>query len=346
MTNDLQIMKIGGSCLSTADSFEHIINIVNNSPTSLVLVFSAFNGITDQLIETIDLACEGETKKLTIKLHEIEVFHSGIIDDLFLDYPKIHNNMRLKLQEIIGKLIHLLDELKEFGWSLFFKDSIISFGEKLSTAIISKYLELHDIDHIVFRGEDLIITNDHFGDAVANFQFTQKRVERDLLPKLTGNHYKRVVCVEGFIGRSVEGLTTTLGRGGTDYTAAVLARSLAVTGKFDSISLVLWKDVAGIYSADPKFVNNAQCLESISYSMAKELSFFGAKILHPKCISIIESHNIPVYIKLYPNENDTRALDPNFGNLCECTRRFRGNFFKVRGTRNKRKCCYSIQLGN
>ncbi|MBN2156886.1 MAG: aspartate kinase [Candidatus Lokiarchaeota archaeon] len=307
MTDELQIMKIGGSCLSSAQSFNQIVNIINETPSSMVLVFSAFNGITDQLIETIDLACEGESRALSAKLKRIETFHEELIDGLFEDYPKAFNEMRLTLQEVIGKLIYLLEELKEFGWSPYFKDSIMSFGEKLSTAIISKFLTLNQIDHVVYHGEDLIITNDKFGDAIANLPYTQKRVERDLLPKLANNHYKKVICVEGFIGRSISGLTTTLGRGGTDYTAAVLARTLAVTGKFKSISLILWKDVAGIYSADPKYVEHAKYLDTISYAMAKELSFFGAKILHPKCISIIESFNIPVYIKKFPADEDRES---------------------------------------
>jgi len=302
MTTKLKVMKIGGSCLSSVHSFEQIVKIINQTPSSMVFVFSAFKGITDQLIETIDFACEGETHKYSEKLKTIESVHSEIIDGLFGEYPIIFNEMRMMLQEVIGKLIHLLEELKEFGWSPYFKDSIMAFGEKLSTAIISKYLTLKQIEHTVYRGEDLIITNDQFGDAVANLQLTQKRIERDLLPKLTVNHYKRIVCVEGFIGRNISGLTTTLGRGGTDYTAAIIARSLAVSGKFASVSLVLWKDVAGIFSADPKIVQNAKHIENISYDMAKELSFFGAKILHPKCISIIEPYNIPVYIKKFPGD--------------------------------------------
>ncbi|TFG21285.1 MAG: aspartate kinase [Promethearchaeota archaeon] len=312
MTIEVQIMKIGGSCLSNARSFDRILKIIEETPTSIVLVFSAFNSITDLLIQTIEYACEGNSQPLNAKLKEIQDFHNDIITALFSDYPKVYNEMRLMLQEVIGKLVYLLEELKEFGWSPYFKDSIISFGEKLSNAIISRFLNLHQIDHILYHGEDLIITNDHFGDAIANLQYTQKRIERDLIPRLVNNHYKRVFCVEGFIGRSVSGLTTTLGRGGTDYTAAVIARALAVSGKFSSISLTLWKDVAGIYSADPKFVQHARYLNSISYAMAKELSFFGAKILHPKCISIIESFNIPVYIKKFPDNDQTEGIETPF----------------------------------
>ncbi len=311
MTLEVQIMKIGGSCLSNAKSFDQILKIIDQTPTSMVLIFSAFNSITDQLIQTIDYACDSNSQALNAKLKAIEIFHEDIITALFSAYPKIYNEMRLMLQENIGKLVHLLEELKEFGWSPYFKDSIIAFGEKLSTAIISRFLNLNQIDHVVYRGEDLIITNDHFGDAIANLQYTQKRIERDLIPRLVNNHYKRVFCVEGFIGRSVSGLTTTLGRGGTDYTAAVIARALAVSGKFSSISLTLWKDVAGIYSADPKYVKRARYLNSISYAMAKELSFFGAKILHPKCISIIESYNIPVYIKKFPENDQEGSIEPS-----------------------------------
>ncbi|MHA1672660.1 MAG: aspartate kinase [Promethearchaeota archaeon] len=301
------VMKFGGSCLAQPKDFQKLLQIIveprQNSikSKSLFIVVSALQGVTDMLIKVTEFASKGEITEVFAILDNLQSLHGKFIETLFAENLKARNLAHHEIQELLGTLALILEEVEEFGVIPYFIDYISSFGEKLCAKLLHLFLCKEGLESALFYGEDLIITNDEYLNALPDFEHTYRRVHNKLLPILEKTQANHLFCITGFIGRNKIGYTTTLGRGGSDFTATILARMLFETKLYSTGKIILWKDVDGLLSGNPEFIESPRLIRRINYREAKEIAVLGAKILHPKCLAIIENQEIPVEIRNFQN---------------------------------------------
>jgi len=280
------VLKFGGTSVANAQNIQKVITIVNQKAkeNKLAVVVSALSGITDMLINASKkAAAKDEIYKTNIE--EIKQKHFDAISDLVDNANQ--NQLLIKINSQINQLQTLLDGCFLLGeLSPRTADAIASFGELLSSQIIATALQ-QTIPNSNFKdSRELIKTNSNFGKASVDFEVTNQ-----LITDYFASNKSQVVVLPGFIASSEDGNTTTLGRGGSDYTAAIIANGVKAS------SLEIWTDVNGMFTANPKIVKQAQPIESISYQEAMELSHFGAKVLYPPTIQPVLKANIPIWIK-------------------------------------------------
>ena len=282
----MKILKFGGTSVANAQNIKLAIAIVKNraKESSLAIVVSAFSGVTDLLVKAANEASQKDEAYKQL-IEEIEKKHLSAIKELI---PVGEQSALLShIKRIINHLDTLLDGCFLLGeLSARTSDTILSFGEMLSSCIIAETLKLELPDSEYKDSREIIKTDSHFGKATVNFELTNQLVY-DYFQQTAA----LVTVLPGFIASSTDGNNTTLGRGGSDYTAAILAAAL------NASHLEIWTDVNGMYTANPKIVKQAQPIERISYQEAMELSHFGAKVLYPPTIQPALSKNIPILIK-------------------------------------------------
>ena len=295
------IMKFGGSCLKNVDSFSQTTEIVKNymKKANVVIVTSAFKGITDQLIKFYNKSCgDGgrDNEDYSECRYIIEIIrkkHEDFIQENMNkgsdEYEDAINFLESNINELmqLGKVVRLIRP------SLDILDLIMSYGEKLSTYIVSKYFNSIDLKTEFISSDEIILTDDNFGRALPLLEETEQKIQQRIPNLIKSNKYD-LICVTGFYGSTKDKKITTIGRGGTDLTAAVLAYGLEPI--FDC-KVIYWKDVEGFLNADPKIAKQTSLLTQISYIEAKELAFFGSKVLHPLCLDVNEKRNIPSEIR-------------------------------------------------
>ena len=282
----MQVLKFGGSSVANAANINKVIAIIKEKvkEDTTVIVVSAFGGITDILLQCSQLAAEGhETYKE--KLHEAELRHLNTVKELIAitQQSAVLSLVKTLCNEIedICTGIFLLKELSERT-----KDRIVSYGEILSSKIIAAKLNTDEIECEWVNSTQLITTNANYSAAVVDFAVTNKKIANHF--KATGS---RLFMMPGFIASDTNGVNTTLGRGGSDYTAAIVAAALNVK------VLEIWTDVSGMMTADPRLVTNAKIIPQISYQEAMELSHFGAKVIYPPTIQPVRGKGISTWIK-------------------------------------------------
>lgn len=282
----MQVLKFGGSSVANAENINKVVEIIKNkkADTKTVVVVSALGGITDLLLKTAALAEANDETYKTI-LQEIESKHLQAVKDLI---PVQQQSSVLSLVkticnevEDICNGIFLLRELSPRT-----KDRIVCYGELLSSQIIAAKLNAVDLVAEWKDARELIITDSNYGMAAVDFEATNKKTAA-----FFGASASSLFIVPGFIATDKNNITTTLGRGGSDYTAAILAAAL------DASVLEIWTDVSGMMTADPRLVNNIKHIPQISYQEAMELSHFGAKVIYPPTIQPVMKKGIPVWIK-------------------------------------------------
>lgn len=280
------VLKFGGTSVANAHNIQLAINIVieKSKKEKLAVVVSALSGVTDMLLNTSQKAASKDEsyKKL---VEEIKQKHFDAITDLI--EKSNQNQLLIKINAQINQLQTLLDGCFLLGeLSPRTSDAIVSFGELLSSQIIATALQ-QSIPNSNFKDtRELIKTNSNFGKGIVNFDVTNS-----LIADYFASNKSQVVILPGFIASSKDDNTTTLGRGGSDYTAAIIANGVKAE------SLEIWTDVNGMFTANPRIVKQAQPIESISYQEAMELSHFGAKVLYPPTIQPVLNANIPIWIK-------------------------------------------------
>ena len=290
------VMKFGGSCLVDQDAFNRILEITELfSDVKKVYVISAFKGITDLLLATAQNV--NDAKILDKNMAIIEKRHFDIIEQIFEEDSKYYNSTKKWIDEKLSELEDIFEDIREFGLEPYYQDLVLSFGEILSTYITNQFLLSNDHDSMFIPANQIIITNDEFNNAYPIYKLTNARVAKFLLPLVEIPEKNTIACVTGFIGRNKIGYTTTLGRGGSDYTATILARSLHEVGNDKDVKVILWKDVDGIMAINPLYAKESSLIRNLNYDEAKHIANFGAKILHPKCLEAIESDNIPLEIR-------------------------------------------------
>ena len=304
------VFKFGGASVKDAKAIRNVSNILNDyKEEKIIVVFSAM-GKTTNLLEKINLSIhnknEPEFKQL---IKELKAFHSLILNDLFKDsaHP-IHQVVESKIQELNG----LFDQLSSENHSLNYS-KIVSYGEIISTIIICSYLESQNISAKWLDARSVILTEEKHEDTKILWKETIKSYLKNISDVFLT---KNIIITQGFIGKNERNETTTLGREGSDFSAAIFAYC------GDAKEVIIWKDVPGMLNADPKYFENTVKLDSISYREALELSYYGASVIHPKTIKPLHNKQIPLYIKsfLNPKEEGTTiqgskekdALIPSF----------------------------------
>lgn len=282
----MNVLKFGGTSVANAQNINLVLDIVNETSKKdqLVVVVSAFSGVTDLLVLAAAYAAAKDKNYKEI-VSQIEKKHKEAIEQLIslTEQSELIDTINSNINHLKTLLdgCYLLGELSNRT-----SDTILSFGELLSSQIIAKALQQKDSKAGYQDSREVIKTNSHFGKAVVNFEVTNALIA-DFF-KSTSN---TVTVMPGFIASSEDGNTTTLGRGGSDYTAAIVA------GALNASQLEIWTDVNGMFTANPKIVKQAQPIETISYQEAMELSHFGAKVLYPPTIQPVLKKNIPILIK-------------------------------------------------
>jgi aspartate kinase len=282
-------MKFGGSSLANAERINNVAEIVAKAKAGqVVVVVSAMQGVTDLLIGTLEAAYGGNTKVAQQKLADIHDKHQQAVHELSLEKDAI-TELETQLASLEQQLQQQLEQVvPEDSYSKQTYDAVVSFGERTSVLLLAAALQAKQVATKPVTASELIVTNDRFGDAEPLLDASTKKTVARLQPLLK----KGIVpVVTGFIGATKDGLLTTLGRGGSDYTSTILGYCL------DADEVTIWTDVTGVMTADPRVISDAQTISALSYEEAAELSFYGAKVLHPLTMLPASQKNIPIYIK-------------------------------------------------
>lgn len=292
----MRILKFGGSSMSKAVNLNRCIEIINpkNTTQATILVISAFEDVTDNLLRAAQFASI-QDEAYSELISELEKQHIQLVKETIpvANQASVLSQVIRKFNdlEVLLNGCFLLGEL-----SAKTSDLILSYGERLSSFIVSEVIKEIEIDTILVDSTSLIKTDDQFGKASVNFEVTNARLDLYFEEK---KH--QIYVVPGFIGTSDNNQITTLGRGGTDYTAAIIAAALHLD------ALEIWTDVSGIYTADPHLVKQARTIPRLSFEEAMELSHFGARVLFPPILQPLQALGIPIYVKntFRPNDEGT-----------------------------------------
>ncbi len=283
----IKIMKFGGASLANGERILRVAKIVKkmNKKASLVIVVSAMSNVTDALISVFSKYKEGDISSAFDEMKYLYEIHSNAL--LYFKLGKKENDLaNLVLRNLFGNLSLYLTLHREYSIANY--DYVVSFGERFSACLVSFALIEKNANAVAIDGSSVIIANHKFNNAKALLEDTRKAAVKKLLPLLKRDF---IPVVTGFFAANKKGSVVTLGRGGSDYSATVLANAL------DAKEVILWKEVNGVFSCDPK--NNSQAIfyPKLSYEKASELAKNGAKILHPEAMKPVSSKKIVVWVK-------------------------------------------------
>ncbi|MEW6069227.1 MAG: aspartate kinase [Candidatus Thermoplasmatota archaeon] len=284
----MKVLKFGGACLKDSNSFLRVADLIENEQAPKAVVVSAVNGVTDLLRKYLESE-KVSSSRIESLVHNIEKRHFEIANSAIKERDILAKTLKI-IRANARKLSRLLYGVAYTGGlTPRTEDLILSFGERLSAPILEGVLRARNIKAKALNAEKIgLVTDSNFGDATALLEECERNFKKTLLPLVKRNF---IPIITGFLGRTKDWKTTTLGRGGSDYSAAVVAYGL------NAEVLELWKDVEGFMSCDPKIVNHAFRLRKLSYNEAAELAYFGAKLLHPRTIEPVSKKNILVVIK-------------------------------------------------
>jgi aspartate kinase len=297
----MRVYKFGGASVKNAEGVKNVAAILkNHRDTPLVVVISAMGKTTNALERVTEAYFAGKLEEAKILLDQIQEFHTSIARELFVN-PNHH--IFLVIERTFYHLYYYMQEPPGKNYDYEY-DRIVSTGEVISTQIVSEYLTTQSIYNRWFHAAGLIKTDTNYRDAGVDWLKTEKSVHLKISSFLNRDNHPDIpiVVTQGFIGGTTQGFVTTLGREGSDYTAAILAYTL----KADEV--VIWKDVPGFLNADPKIMKNTVLLRNISYQEAIELSYYGATIIHPKTLKPLLKKNIPLRVKSFYDPKEEGSI--------------------------------------
>ena len=294
----MQVFKFGGVSVKDAISIKNVANILKNKvnePT--VVVISAMGKMTNKLEELVNAYFYKSSDSLLI-FQEIKDYHFNIINQLF-----VNKNLLIvdEIENVFLEILWLIEEEPSNSYS-FYYDQLVSQGEILSTKIISAYFNEIIISNKWIDARGIIQTDNSYREANVDYLLSKELTCNQIIPLL--NNYN-IIITQGFIGGTSENYTTTLGREGSDYTAALLAYFL------DAKQIVIWKDVPGVLNADPKYFKNTKKIDELSYHDAIELTYFGTSVIHPKTIKPLQNKNIPLFVRSFLKPDDIGTVIKN-----------------------------------
>ena len=289
------IYKFGGSSLKNAANIKLVTKIISeNKEDDMVIVFSAMGKVTNMLEEVVN-SYFNKQKKVRNLLKKVRDFHVSLANQLFNKNDKVFD----EINNLIVEIEWVIDDAPTDNYSYYY-DQIVAIGELLSTKIMSAFLHKNDIINHWTDIRDIIRTDDSYRNAKIHWNDTMRFACKNLK--------SGIVVTQGFIGSTSENNTTTLGREGSDFTAAILAYCL------NAKKVIIWKDVPGLMNADPAIFDQTQLFTHISYDEAIELAFFGAKVIHPKTIQPLKKKLIPLQIKSFYNSNEKGTIISKISN--------------------------------
>lgn len=291
----MQVYKFGGASVKDADGIKNLAKILRlTSLKNIVVVISAM-GKTTNALEEITFSYFHQDEKFYQLFNDVKKYHFDILNELF------ENNIPTSVFDDINNTfveIEWMIEDEPVDEYAFIYDQIVSIGELLSTKIVSHYLNHIGINSKWLDVRSYIQTDNNYKEANVNWDKTCELITKSI-PEITSN---QIAIIQGFIGNTSENFTTTLGREGSDYTAAIFANCL------NADNLTVWKDVPGILNADPKIFDGTQKLDELSYAEAIEMTFYGATVIHPKTIKPLQNKHIPLFVKPFMAPEETGTI--------------------------------------
>ena len=280
----MRIFKFGGASVKDATGIRNVYDVLTQTGYDDVLLVVSAMGKTTNALEAVINNYFKKSASLSASLQEVRKYHNQILLELFEDDT---NEVFAEVARHFSELDHFLKQNKSPNYN-FVYDQVVGFGEIVSTTIVSHYMQFRGIKTQWLDVRNLIKTDSFYRDANVNWEVTQKNIAKGIRKKVLN-------ITQGFLGSDENNFTTTLGREGSDYTAAIFAYSL------NAGSVTIWKDVPGVMNADPRYFENAVLLHQISYREAIELAFYGASVIHPKTLQPLQKKEIPLFVKSFLN---------------------------------------------
>ncbi len=274
----MNVFKFGGASVKDADGVRNVGTIINRFPgENIVIIVSAMGKTTNALETIVKLGYDG--KNYNDALTTLREYHATIIHDL---------NIHVELNYFIDLIIEHIEGNRKMPFPKYY-DQIVSVGELISSSILSSYLNSITITNTWVDARTLILTDDTWQAGIVDWESTTENIATKIPSLLQKGH----IVTQGFIGSTMNGYTTTLGREGSDYTGAIFSACLDASG------LWIWKDVPGVLNADPKLFTDAVKLPELTYYEAIEMTYYGASVIHPKTIQPLQIKTIPLYVKSF-----------------------------------------------
>ncbi|MDT0294812.1 aspartate kinase [Mesonia ostreae] len=287
----MRIFKFGGASIKNAEGVKNLASVLEKTGCeNKVVVISAMGKITNALEKVIEIYFEKEK----IDLDYLKSYHLEILTDLF---ESRSHRVYTEVNTLFGELESFLKRNKSPNYDYVY-DQVISFGELISTTIVSIFLNDNHIKNEFLDARNLVKTNQVYRDAKVNWDATCKKIN-------TAIQSDKLYITQGFIASDVHNFTTTLGREGSDYTAAIFAYCLKAE------DVTIWKDVDGVFNGDPRVFENTTLLNEVSYTEAIELAFYGASIIHPKTLQPLQKREIPLIVKSFYHPENAGTLVSN-----------------------------------
>ncbi len=283
----MKVFKFGGASTNSFDRIQNLAHILeNHKDEKILIVISAMGKMTNALEKVAEAFYEKRNEDALQLFYKIKNYHLDQLKYLItLQWQKATN----QLNDFFTEVEWLLHDkpVKDYNY---YYDQLVCTGELLSSTLISFYLNERKIPNLWIDVRDILRTDDTFKDAKIDWKVSKKQVEERLAPLFNQNNF---VVTQGFIGSTDENESTTLGREGSDFTAAIFAELL------DAESVTIWKDVNGVMNADPKEFTEAVTIEELSYKEVIEMAYYGAQVIHPKTIKPLQNKNIPLYVRSF-----------------------------------------------
>lgn len=288
----MKVYKFGGASVKNADGVRNLLDIVSNEQ-ELFIIVSAMGKTTNALERVFAAMQQGDEAQAMEHIAESYAYHRSIIDELMgADKTIVEvDTLFEQLRNIIRNTVYRSSDAE------LWYDTIVAFGELISTTIVSNYLNAHGVKNRWVDMRRAFLTEQRHKDANVNLEATEVRLKREI----AGSDVS-VFVGQGFIGGAPDGTTTTLGREGSDYSAAIVANVLGAE------SMSVWKDVDGILNADPKIFPDARKIERLNYMDTIEMAYSGAQIIHPKTIKPLQQKNIPLYVRPFGNKHASGSV--------------------------------------
>lgn len=284
----MQIFKFGGASVKDVSSIKNVTNILKKYADEKTLVVISAMGKTTNKLELLAHSYFTKSDNTQAILNEIKQSHLNIVNELF---PDKSNLVFDEIENVFTELLWTIEDPISQNFN-FHYDQIVSIGEILSTKIVSAYLNQCGVSNLWIDARNFIQTDNNYREGKVNYELSQTLVSTNLLPLFSN---QTILLTQGFIGGTSENYTTTLGREGSDYTAALLAYFT------NAKHVTIWKDVDGVLNADPKYFKNTSKIDELTYHDAIELTYFGTSVIHPKTIKPLQNKNIPLYVKSFIN---------------------------------------------
>lgn len=286
----MQVYKFGGASIATPERMQALLPLMQDADTQLILVVSALGKTTNALEAVVNAAARNKKDEAKTLAQELERTHLDYARALLNDAYYAHAEQELNV--LFTELQWAIDDATpaKFDYSY---DQIVCMGELLSTRIFAFYLQQQGLNYEWVDIRDVIRTDDTYRDARVDWNYSARQAEEKIGTLLKAG---KNILTQGFIGATSDNASVTLGREGSDYTAAMLAAMLKAE------CVTIWKDVEGFLNADPKEFQNTVKIEAISYHEVIEMAFYGAQVIHPKTIKPLQNNNIPLYVKSFLNK--------------------------------------------